>query len=224
VTTPSAWLVARVLASLGSTSASVSPPIAVTVEASIADGDALAARLAAGLEPLAPLVPASVDGPAASIRVTGELLDFHVGLALPAAHAATWSQCPCTHAELVAHVQRRLAHALRPRPAVPPPPRVITAPPPACPPRVVQASYRIGRVGRLGVVMVGLGSLALGAGTGMWLAASNAGDEQWSLRGDLRPRYLVPMVLGASVLTTGAMLLFFDRRPLRPSRLRAARP
>jgi hypothetical protein len=221
VSTPSAWIVAWVLASLGATS--VSSPVAVTVDASIVDGDALAARLAAGLEPFVPLLPASVDGPAASIRVTGELLDFHVGLALPDARVAAWSRCPCTHAELVVHVQRRLVHALRPRPAVPPTPRVITVPP-VRPPRVVPPSSRHGRTGRLGVVMVGLGSLALGTGTGMWVAASTTGDEQWSLRDDLRPRYVVPMILGTSVLTTGAVLLFFDRRPLRPSRLRAARP
>lgn len=222
MTTPSAWLVAWVLASLGSMS--VPSPIAVTVDASIADGDALAARLAAGLEPLVPLLPASTNDPAASIRVTGELLDFHVGLALPAARVVAWSRCPCTHAELVAHVQRRLAHALRPRPAVPPRPRVITAPPPTCPPRVVPPSYRIGRTGRLGVVMVGLGSLALGTGTGMWLAASTSDDERWGLRAHLRPGYLVPMVLGASALTTGAMLLFFDRHPFHRAHLRAVRP
>jgi hypothetical protein len=222
VTTPSAWLLARVLASLAG-STSVPSPIAVTVDASIADGDALAARLAAGLEPLAPLLPAAVDGPAASIRVTGELLDFHVGLAIPAVRVATGSRCPCTHAELVAHVQRRLVHALRPRPIVPPPPRSITAPPSACPPRVVPPSYRLDRTGRLGVVMVGLGSLALGMGTGLWLAASTTGDEQWALRENLRPRFLVPMVLGTSVLATGAVLLSLDRHSLRPARLRAAR-
>lgn len=221
MTTPSAWLVARVLAGLGSTS--MPSPIAVVVDASIVDGDALAARLAAGLEPLAPLLPASTSGPAASVRVTGELLDFHVGLVLPAARVATGSRCPCTHAELVVHVQRRLAHALRPRPAVPPAPRVIMAPPPACPPRVVPPPYRLDRTGRLGVVMVGLGSVTLGAGTGMWLAASTTGDEQWALRESLRPRVLVPMVLGTSVLATGAVLLFLDRHSLRPARLRAAR-
>lgn len=223
MTTPSAWLVARVLAGLlGSTS--VPSPITVIVDASILDGDALAARLAAGLEPFEPLLPASSGGPAASVRVTGELLDFHVGLALPVSRAVTWSRCSCTHAELVAHVQRRLAHALRPRPAVSPRPRVITAPPSVRPPRVVPPSRRLDRTDRLGVAMVGLGSLALGAGTGLWLATGTTGDEKWSLRENLHPRFLVPMVLGASVLTTGALLLFLDRHSLHPARLRAARP
>lgn len=220
--TPSTWLVARALAGLlGSTT--VPSPIAVTVDATIVDGDALAARLAEGLEPLALLLPASAGRPAASVRVTGELLDFHVGLAVSASRVATWSRCPCTHAELVAHVQRRLAHALRPRPATPPPPRVIT-PPPAPPPRVVPPSHRLDHVGRLGVAMVGLGSLALGAGTGMWLASSTTGDEQWAFRANLRPGFLVPMVLGTSVLTTGASMLFSKRRSLRSARLRAAHP
>lgn len=193
--------------------------IAVEVDAAVVDGDALAARLAAGVEPLAYLLPAT-PAPAARVRVTGELLDFHVGLALgdAASAAIRWSRCACTHAELVAHVQRRVALALRPRPVSPPPPRAIEPPAPSASPPVVLARRGLGRAGRLGVGLVGLGGLVLGAGAGAVAAVELAHDERWRPRTNVRPAGLAAMAAGTGVLATGALLLLLDRRPSRARR------
>lgn len=227
--------------------------IAVEVDAAVVDGDALAARLAAGVEPLAYLLPAAATPvPVARVRVTGELLDFHVGLALDGAArttsttstasttstmstasttsttstmstTATWSRCACTHAELVSHVQRRVALALRPRPVRPPPPRAIAPPPPPAAPPVVLARRGLGHAGRLGVGLVGLGGLVLGAGAGAMAAVALAQDERWRPRTNVRPAGLAAMASGTGALATGALLLLLDRRLTR-ARRRTAPP
>jgi len=209
-------------------------PVSVVVDAAVVDGDALAARLVAGVEPLSRRLR-PMTGAAVSIHVTGELLDFRVSLALGPAGASSWSRCACTHAELVAHVQERLTQELRARPRCPPPPRVVVPPPSPTPPRVVvpphsPASPRpivphrsLGRRDRLGVALVALGGLVLGAGIGAATATSVVDGEQWSLHTLSRPRGLVPMVVGTGVLATGAFLLIFDRR-LPRARLRAVHP
>lgn len=233
MTALSAWLGARLLAGMVG-GAPVPMPLAVAVDAAVVDGDALAARLVAGLEPLVHLLPPAPGTPevTVSVRVAGELLDFRVGLGLGTDGTSTWSWCPCTHAELVAHVQRRLAHALRPHPTCPLPPRAIASPPasglashspsrpPIHPPFVeVPARER----GRLGVGLVGLGSLVLGTGAGLLAGASVTEDEQWVPHTNLRPAGITTMVVGTGVLATGVLLLIFERR-LPRARRRAGHP
>jgi hypothetical protein len=220
VTMSSTWFVARLLAGFVA-STSAPSPIPVVVDATVVDGDGLRARLASGLQPLAPLLSATPETSVAFLRVGGELLDFEVGLALAPERGTTWSRCQCTHAELVAHVQRRIVHALRPRPAPPPPPRTSAALLPAAPPDVEIHRHGLGRRGRLGVVLVGLGGLTLGGG-GVMVGASLADAEQWRPRVELRSFGVSVMTVGASALTTGVLLLIFDRRPFR-SRPPAAR-
>lgn len=233
MTALSAWLGPRLLAGMvGSTP--VTMPLAVVVDAAVVDGDALAARLVAGLEPLVQLLPPTPGTPevTVSVRVAGELLDFRVGLAIGTEGTSTWAWCPCTHAELVAHVQRRLADALRPRSTCLPPPRAIVSPAPSHPPSgaprrgpthpplaVVPARER----GRLGVGLVGLGGLVLGTGVGLLVGASVTEDEQWVPHANLRPAGITTMVVGTGVLATGVLLLIFERR-LPRARRRAAHP
>lgn len=224
MTVLSAWLGARLLAGMVG-SMPVPAPLAVVVDAAVLDGDALAARIVAGLEPLVHLLPAT-PGAAASIRVTGDLLDFRVSLALGPDGARTWSWCPCTHAELVTHVQRRLAHALRLATACPPAPAppLASEPAPASPPPRLPVHARApSRSGRVGVALVGTGGLALGTGLGVMMAAQGLDDEQWAPRADLRPLGVAAIVVGASALATGSLLLLLDRRLARAHR-RAAHP
>lgn len=229
MTALSAWLGARLLA--GMVAATPVPvPLAVVVDAAVVDGDALAARLIAGLEPLVQLLPPTPGTPevAVAVRVAGELLDFRVGLALGTDGTSTWSWCPCTHAELVAHVQRQLAHALRPRSTCPPTPRAIASPPAIRPPNRPPIHPPIAKAparerGRLGVGLVGLGGLVLGTGAGLLVGASVTEDEQWVPHTNLRPAGITTMVVGTGVLATGVLLLIFERR-LPRARRRAAHP
>lgn len=229
MTVLSAWLGARLLASMvGSTP--VSMPLAVVVDAAVVDGDALAARLVASLEPLVQLLPPTPGTPevTVSVRVAGELLDFRVGLAVGTEGTSTWAWCPCTHAELVAHVQRRLADALRPRSTCPPPPRAIAPLAPSGPanhpprgPAIAKAPAR--DRGRVGVGLVGLGGLVLGTGAGLLAGTSVTEGEQWVPHTNLRPAGITTMVVGTGVLATGALLLISERRFPRALR-RAAHP
>lgn len=223
MTVLSGWLGARLLASMvGSTP--VPTPLVVVVDAAVVDGDVLAARLVAGLEPLVPILP--LMPAAASVRVVGELLDFRVGLALATDGRRTWSWCPCTHAELVAHVQRRLAHALRSRSECPLPALRAIAPPSASrPPQLHGRAHERprGRHGRLGVVLVGMGGLGLGTGLGVLAAAESITDDRWMPHSELRPAGIAAMAVGAIVLATGSLLLFLDHRSPR-ARLRALHP
>ncbi len=195
-------------------------PVSVVVDAAVIDGDALAQRLVIGTEPLAVLRPGA-SWPAASILVTGELLDFRVQLTV-ADGAGSTSQCPCTHAELVAHVQRELALALSARPACPTLAPTLTPPaapaplPDARPPQGLRPS------GRLGVALIGLGGLGLGAGAGVWVAVEVTRDEKFLPRTDLRPLGVAAVAAGASALASGALLLLLDRRARR-SRSRSNR-
>lgn len=221
MTALSAWLGARLLAGMiGSTP--IPTPLVVVVDAAVVDGDALAARLVAGLEPLVRILPLTPE--AASVRVTGELLDFRVGLALATDGRSTWSWCPCTHAELVAHVQRRLARALRPPMTCPPAPLAIAPPPASRPPRPVQTHEPAhGRSGRLGAALVGAGGLALGTGAGLVIATRLVTDERWVPRADPRPFGVAAMAVGTAVLAAGASLLFLELRSSR-ARRRALHP
>jgi len=222
VTALSAWLGARLLAGMiGSTP--FPTPLVVVVDAAVVDGDALAARLVVGLEPLVRILPLA-PGAAASIRVTGELLDFRVGLTLGPDGMSTWSWCPCTHAELVAHVQRRLARALRPPMTCPPAPLAIAPPPASRPPRPVQTHEPAPRrSGRLGAVLMGVGGLALGTGAGLVIATRVVTDERWVPRADPRPFGIAAMAVGTAVLAAGASLLFLELRSSR-ARRRALHP
>jgi hypothetical protein len=219
-----AILHARLLTAGVAGSVPVPSPVSVVVDAAVIDGDALTARLVAGTAPLAYALP-SAPSPVASILVTGELLDFQVSLTLLVAGATTTtsSQCPCTHAELVAHVQRRLARALRARAVCPaPPPRVSTPPPSPAAPRVVVRERGMGSVGHLGAALVGVGGLAFGVGAGTWVTAMLADHEALMARTGIRTFTISTMAVGSSALVSGALLLLLDRRFQR-SRRRAHR-
>ncbi len=219
--TPVAALIARLLAAPAAAGqvAGPSPPIAVEVDVAIAEGDALAARIAAAIDPLAHVEPTAITLPT-RVVVQGELLAFRVGVVAADAGSTAWTACPCTHAELVTHVQHRLAAALRPRPRCPLP-RVIAPEAPPAPARI--ESRRLGRAARLGVVLVGVGGLALGAGAGAVAAAAMARDERWIPRTDLRPAGVALVAAGAGALATGALSLLLDRSP-RPHHARVRVP
>lgn len=219
-----AVLEARMLVAALAGSLPTPSPVAVVVDATVIDGDALAARLTAGAEPLALQWPGA-RWPSVSIVVTGELLDFGVELTL--AEAAGWaappsssSRCPCTHAELVAHVQRRLAEALVAPPACAARPAAIARTAPVPPSPTQARRLGLGAMGRLGVVLVGLGGLGLGAGAGAWVAMAVARDEKFMPRTDLRPFSVAALAAGGGVLASAAVLLVLDRR-LRRWRPRA---
>lgn len=197
--------------------------VSVVVDAAVVDREALAARLVVGTEPLARLLP-NGPSPSASIVITGELLDFQVYVALPTTEGTSASsRCPCTHAELVAHVQHRLAQALHARADCPAPRKPIVEPsssppppPPRAQPRVEVRGEGLRRPGRLGVALVGLGGLGLGLGTGALAALQITHDDKYQPHTNLRPAAVTAVATGGAALMSGAVLLLLDRRLRRP--------
>lgn len=232
-----AVLQARLVAGSAAATVPTPAPVAVVVDAAVVDRQGLAARLVAGAEPLGRRL--STPPPRASIVVTGELLDFRVQVAAPGMGGSTWSShCPCTHAELVAHVQQRLRQALLARPTAPAAPRVPPSaaadptagpgPGPSADPRGEPSLRegdarrsrprpRLARRGRLGAALLGLGGAGLGAGTAVMLASHRAQDESFlfHVRAEHRPYGLAAMAVGSGVLASGVVLLLLDRRHRR---------
>lgn len=218
---------ARALATALAGAVSSSTPVTVVVDAAVVDREALAVRVLEGTEALAARL--ARDSTAASIVITGELLDFRVHLMVPTTTKRTWSsRCPCTHTELVAHVQDRLAQAVEVVPTVE---AAIEAPseapsenrsrPPTIEPSLATAapiasrSQGLGRPGRWGVAFLGLGGLGLGAGTAIVAITPRIYDETFRFDANLRTQGIAAIAVGSSVLVSGVVLLVLDHRRRR---------
>jgi len=183
--------------------------IEIVVDASIVDGEALSARLGAEVEDLLEVLPGPRPIAPISLLVTGELLSFGVRL-----DQGEVTHCPCTHAELVTHVLRRVADAsdVSARSSAD-----LPGLPPEVPPEVqtITLYEGLGARGRGGLASMVVGGLVAGAGTGLLLGPTITRSDLSSDSTDLRPHAVTAIALGGSAIVTGAILLYLERRDHR---------
>ncbi len=132
----------------------------------------------------------------------------------------------CSEAELtdqLAVAIARLATRLEPEVAPEPvDPVVAVAPVPTTPRAGARTGWTVGAMGGAGIVLTGVGGLALGLGSGLAIAEPVLLEGSSDRKGSVSVAGLAVAVVGVALASTGVALMLVDRsRSRRASRARA---